>query len=117
METITLADYIQYGFMAFMSLLMIAMFVALLRQGRDIGELKGDIRGISKRLDDLTVRVERLEETVMALAGRIGEHTGEIGEMKGMLQDLHRKVDLLMRHRHEPDTGRVFLTPEEVAAD
>ena len=117
METITLADYIQYGFMAFMSLLMIAMFVALLRQGRDIGELKGEVRGINRRLDDLTVRVERLEQTVMALTGKIGEHTGEIGEVKGMLQDLNRKVDLLMRHRHEPDTGQVFLTPEEVAAD
>ena len=117
METITLADYIQYGFMAFMSLLLVAMFVALLRQGRDIGEIKGDIRGINRRLDDLTVRVERLEQAVMALAGKIGEHTGEIGEIKGLLLSLHQKVDMLMRHRHDRDTGQVILTPEEVAAD
>ena len=117
MDTITLADYIQYGFMAFMSLLLIAMFVALLRQGRDIGELKGEVGGINKRLDDLTVRVEKLEETVMALAGRLGENTGEIGEIKGLLLSLHQKVDMLMRHRHDTDTGQVILTPEEIAAD
>ncbi len=110
METITLADYIQYGFMAFMSLLMIAMFVALLRQGRDIGELKGDIRGINRRLDELTARVNRLEEALMTLVG-------EVGEVKGSVQALHQKVDMLMRHRHQPETGQVILTPEEVAAD
>ena len=110
METITLADYIQYGFMAFMSLLMIAMFVALLRQGRDIGELKGDIRGINRRLDELTARVNRLEEALMTLVG-------EVGEVKGSVQALHQKVDMLMRHRHQQDTGQVILTPEEVAAD
>ena len=110
METITLADYILYGFLAFIGMMLIAMFVALLRQGRDIGELKGDVRGINRRLDDLTVRVERLEEAVMTLAG-------EVGEIKGSVQALHQKVDMLMRHRHDRDTGQVILTPEEIAAD
>ena len=110
METITLADYIQYGFMAFMSLLMIAMFVALLRQDRDIGELKGDVRGINRRLDELTARVNRLEEALMTLVG-------EVGEVKGSVQALHEKVDMVMRHRHAPETGQVILTPNEVTAD
>ena len=48
METITLADYIQYGFLAFIGLLLVAMLVALLRQGRDIGELKGELRGTNR---------------------------------------------------------------------
>ena len=117
METITLADYIRYGFLAFIGLVQLAMLVALLRQSRDIGEIKGDIRGINRRLGDLTVRVERLEQTVMALAGKIGEHTGEIGEIKGLLLSLHQKVDTLMRHRHDENTGQVILTPNEVAAD
>ena len=30
---------------------------------------------------------------------------------------LHERVDLMMRHRHDPDDGQVLLTPEEVAAD
>ena len=110
MDTIALADYIQYGFMAFISLLLIAMFVALLRQGQDIGEIKGEIRGINKRLDELTARVTTLEQAVAAL-GR------ELAEVKGMIQALNQRVDLLMRHRHDQDNGQVILTPEEVAAD
>ena len=75
METITLADYILYGLMAFICLLLIAMFVALLHLARDNGEIKG------------------------------------------LVQALHQRVDLVMRHRHQPDTGQGILTPEEVAAD
>ena len=117
MDTITLADYVQYGFMAFMSLLMIAMFVALLRQGRDIGELKGEIRGINRRLDDLTERVARLEDRVARLEQSVTALAREVGEVSGLLQGLHQRVDLVMRHRHEPGSGQVILTPEEVAAD
>ncbi len=110
METITLADYIQYGFLAFIGLLLIALMVAMLRQVRDTGELKGEVRAINWRMDELTQRLERLETTVAA-QGR------EISEIKGLIIALHERVDLVMRHRHDPDSGQVVLTPEEVAAD
>ena len=190
METITLADYIQYGFLAFIGLLLIALMAAMLRQGRDTGELKGEVRATNSRIDDLnkslsdridatnqslsdridatniriddinrslsdridatnqslsdridatnqslsdridatniriddinrslsdridalTMRIERLETTVAA-QGR------EISEIKGLIISLHERVDLVMRHRHDPDNGQVVLTPEEVAAD
>ena len=110
METITLADYVQYGFLAFICLLLISMFVALIRLTKENGEIKGELRGINKRLDDLTARVATLEQTVAAL-GR------EVSETKGLIVALHQRVDLVMRHRHDPDNGQVVLTPEEVAAD
>ena len=176
METITLADYVQYGFLAFIALLLVAMVVALIRQSGAIGELKGEVRGINLRLDEmskshsermdalssthsertdalsksfsdrldemskshserademsrsfserlealgksqsermdaLTARVERLEDGLLALAR-------EVSEIKGLLLALHQRVDLVMRHRHEPETGQVILTPEEIAAD
>ncbi len=143
METITLADYIQYGFMAFIGLLLVALLVAVLRLARDVGELKGEVRAVniridnlntnlsariddvntnlsariddlnrnlSERIDGVAVRVDRLEATVAA-QGR------EISEVKGLLVALHERVDLVMRHRHDPDNGQVVLTPEEVAAD
>ena len=121
METITLADYIQYGFMVFMCLMLVTILVTLLRQARDLGELKGEVRGINRRIDEinnhlsgrmdsLTARMERLEETVAA-QGR------EISEIKGLTIALHQRVDLVMRHRHDQDDGQVLLTPEEVAAD
>ena len=121
METITLADYVQYGFLAFIALLLVAMVVALIRQSGAIGELKGEVRGInlrldemsrshSERMDGLTARVERLEDGLSALAR-------EVSEIKGLLLALHQRVDLVMRHRHEQETGQVILTPEEIAAD
>ena len=198
METITLADYVQYGFLAFIALLLVAVVVALIRQSGAIGELKGEVRGINLRLDEmskshsertdamsksfserldemskshsertdatsksfserldemtknhsertdamsksfserldemsrnfserldelrlshsermdaLTTRVERLEDGLSALAR-------EVSEIKGLLLALHQRVDLVMRHRHEPETGQVILTPEEIAAD
>lgn len=110
METITLADYVQYGFLAFICLLLVTLVVGMLRQFRDTGEIKGELKGINKRLDDLTARVATLEQTVVAL-GR------EVSETKGLVLALHQKVDMLMRHRHDQDNGQVILTPEEVAAD
>ena len=54
METITLADYVQYGFLAFIAILLVAMVVALIRQSGAIGELKGEVRGINLRLDEMS---------------------------------------------------------------
>ena len=102
METITTADYILYGFLSFIALLQVSIVVALLRQGGSLGELKGDVRGIHRRLDELTGRVANLEQTVMTLVG-------EVGEIKG-------RLNLMLRHRHDGDTGQVILTPEEVTA-
>lgn len=117
METITTADYVLYGFLAFISLLQVAIVVALWRQGRDIGELKGEIRGIHHRIDALSERVGRLEERVGRLETTVSSLSREVGELKGLLVALHQRVDLVMRHRHDPDNGQVILTPEEVAAD
>jgi len=130
-ETITLADYILYGFLAFIGLLQVAIVVALWRQGRDIGELKGEVRGIHHRIDAVGERVGRLEDRVGRLEDRVGrleDRVGrleetvaalgrEIGETKGLVLALHERVDLVLRHRHQPDTGQVILTPEEVSAD
>ena len=124
METITLADYVLYGFLAFIGLLQVAIVVALWRQGRDIGELKGEVRGIHHRIDAVGERVGRLEERVGRLEERVGrlEETvaalgREISETKGLVLALHERVNLVMRHRHDQDNGQVILTPEEVSAD
>ena len=103
METIALSDYILYGFLAFIGLLLIAMFVVLIRLTKENGEIKGELRGINKQLDDLATRVARLEQTVMTLVG-------EIGEIKG-------RLNLMLIHHHEPETGQVILTPEQTTAD
>ena len=96
---ITAELYILYGFLAFMSLLLIAILGALYRQSRDIGELKSIIP-----------RVGRLEE-------QMGTVREQLAEVRGLLMAMHERMDLLMRHHHD-DAGRVVIVPaEEVAAD
>ena len=117
METITLADYVLYGFLAFIGLLLTAMFVALMRLTKEYGEIKGELIGVNRRLDDLNARVVRLEDRVGRLETTVTAQGREISEVKGLLVALHQRVDLVMRHRHDADNGQVVLTPEEVAAD
>lgn len=95
---VTAELYILYGFLAFICLLLVTLIGILLRQSRDIGELKSMIP-----------RVERLEE-------QIGTVREQLAEVRGLMVALHERMDLLMRHRHD-DAGRVVITPEEVAAD
>ena len=96
---ITADLYILYGFLAFISLLLIAILGALYRQSRDIGELKSIIP-----------RVGRLEE-------QMGTVREQLAEVRGLLVAMHERMDLLMRHHHD-DAGRVIIVPaEEVAAD
>ena len=138
--------YILYGFWAFISLVLVAMLAMLFRNTRDIGELRGEFRGIHTRLDEtnqritetnqrieevntnltnrinsvesriesIERRIENLEQSVASLRENVARETGEI---RGMLQALHERVDLVMRHRHDDASGEVVLTPEQVAAD
>ena len=138
--------YIIYGFWAFISLVLVAMLAMLFRNTRDIGELRGEFRGIHTRLDEtnqritetnqrieevninltnrinsvesriesIERRIENLEQSVASLRENVARETGEI---RGMLQALHERVDLVMRHRHDDASGEVVLTPEQVAAD
>ena len=114
---ITAEDYILYGFLAFIALLLVSIVVGMYRQSHDIGQLRGQNEGIQRqltelsgRMDGLTGRMERLEQVVATQAA-------ELGEVKGILLALNRQMGLLMRHRHDGATGQVILIPEEVAAD
>ena len=62
--------YIMYGFWAFISLLLITILAVLFRNTKDIGELKGEVRGLHARLDDTN---RRIEEMHTSLSSRIGE--------------------------------------------
>ncbi len=97
--------YILYGFLAFISLLLVTLIGIPLRQSRDIGELKSMIPRIG-RLED---RIGRLEE-------QMGTVREQLAEVRGLVVAMHDRMDFLMRHHHD-DAGRVVITPEEVATN
>ena len=101
--------YILYGFLAFISLLLITILGVLYRQSRDIGELKGQFNGLTARMDRIESRMDSFEQQLAIMRE-------QVAEIRGMMLSLHERMDLLMRHRHDA-VGRVVITPEEVAAD
>ena len=127
-------DYMLYGFLAFISLLLVTIIAMLFRQSRDIGRLEGQISGmkdqisgiydqlsfLNQKIDavnsSLTARIERLEEQIVDLREQIASLREQVAEIRGMLTSLNERVDLLLRHRHN-NAGQVVITPEEVAAD
>ncbi len=95
--------YILYGFLAFISLLLVALVGFQIRQSFTMGRIVGE-------LSTLTARVERLEE-------QMGTVREQLAEVRGLVLAMHDRMDLLMRHHHD-DAGRVVIVPaEEVAAD
>ena len=94
--------YILYGFLAFISLLLVTLVGFQIRQSFTMGRIVGELR-------TLTARVERLEE-------QMGNVREQLAEVRGLVVSMHERMDLLARHRHD-DAGRVVITPEEVAAD
>ena len=121
---ITAEDYILYGFLAFIALLLVSIVVGMYRQSHDIGQLRGQNEGIQRQLTELSGRIGELSGRMDGLTGRmerleqvVAAQAAELGEVKGILLALNRQMGLLMRHRHDGATGQVILIPEEVGAD
>ena len=118
MSEVTANAYILYAFMAFQSLLLLALLGAVLRLMFLVGRIQGEITGLRGEINRLweaiaalTVRVERLEEQIIDLRTQIADLREQVGEVRGSLRALHERVDLVMRHRHDGQTGGVILTP------
>ena len=101
--------YILYGFLAFISLLLVTLVGFQIRQSFTMGRIVGELRTLS-------ARVERLEEQMVNFREQLADFREQLAEVRGMMRGLHDRMDLLTRHRHD-DAGRVVITPEEVAAD
>ena len=130
--------YILYGFLAFISLLLVTLVGTTLRTAQDIGTLKrgqtalgekidhveqslnAKIDGVEQRLnariDGVEGRLDRVESRLDLIDNRLFLLAQDVSEIKGSVQALHERVDLVMRHRHQ-STGEVVLTPEELPAD
>ena len=109
METITLADYILYAFLAFMCLLLVAIVVALWRQARDSGEIKGRLTALERQVGAYLSRLNTGAKYVDA--------NRRSWRSQGFVQALHQRVDLVMRHRHQPEKRAGDPHSEEVSAD
>lgn len=101
---------ILYAFLAFMSLMLVAMFGFMVRLSISVGRIEGQLNG-------LTARVERLEQEMVNFREQLTNFREQLAEVRGMVRGLHDQMNLLMRHHHD-DAGRVVIVPaEEVVAD
>ncbi len=117
MNDITVNAYILYAFMAFQSLLLLALLGAVLRMLLVMGRMPGEINGLREAIAALAARIDRVEEQIIDLRNQIAGLRKQVGEVRGSLRALHERVDLVMRHRHDDQSGAVILTPAEPVPD
>ena len=111
---ITAEDYILYGFLAFIALLLVSIVVAMYRQSHDIGELRGQNEGIQRQLAELSGRIGELSGRMEGLVGRMDEMSGRIGELSGRMDGLTGRMDGLSG-RMDGLTGRMERLEQIVA--
>ena len=119
---ITAEDYILYGFLAFIALLLVGIVVAMYRQSHDIGELRGQNEGIQRQLAELSGRIGDLSSRMEGLSGRMDELTGRVdglservGELSGRIGGLSGRMDGLTG-RMDGLTGRMERLEQVVAS-
>ena len=101
--------YILYGFLAFMSVILAALTVAVIRLSFVVGRQNGQLTGLNERVGRLEVKVD---ENTKA----IGDLNERVAEIRTLIFGINDRINLLMRHRHD-NLGRVYLVPEEAPAD
>ena len=94
--------YLMYGFWALISLLMIAVLAMLFRISRDVGELKGEVKGINARIDETNRRIDetnrRIEDVRSELIDRIDlVNTNLTGRIEDVNTNLTGRIDSLER--------------------
>ncbi len=108
---------ILYAFLAFMSLMLVAMFGFMVRLSISVGRIEGQLNGLTARVERLEQEMVRLREQLDNFREQIADLREQVAEVRGMLLAVNRNIDLLMRHHHN-DAGQVVIVPaEEVAAD
>ena len=125
---ITAEDYILYGFLAFIALLLVSIVVGMYRQSHDIGELRGQNEGIQRQLAELSGRIVELSGRMEGLSGRMDELTGRmdglserVGELSGRIGGLSGRMDGLtgrmdgLSGRMDGLTGRMERLEQIVA--
>lgn len=96
--------YILYAFMGVIVLLLVAVLGVMFRALFVLGGLKAEIEALWRVIGEIRQDISDLREQVVQLRERVAEN-------RGLLLELHRRIDQLTRHRHDPDTGSVVITP------
>ena len=123
----TLNPYILYSILGFIALMGTVMMGALLRLMFLVGRMDGRLTGLESAVADLRQDNANLRQEMTNLRqemtnlrqelDRVWEQLAhlreQVAENRGLLRSLHERIDLVMRHRHDADTGSVVLTPTE----
>ena len=115
---VTVNAYILYAFMGLIVLLLIAMLGAVFRMLYVVGGLKADNAALWRAIDDMKQEIASVRQEIASVRQEMADLREQVArlrelvaENRGLILELHRRIDLLMRHRHDEDTGNVVLTP------
>ena len=101
---------ILFAIMGFQGLLVVTMLVAVMRLSSTVGRVEGTVSGLREEM-------RNIRQEIADLRAQIADLREQVAENRGLLRALHERVDLVMRHRHDEQTGGVILTPAEPVPD
>ena len=105
-NVVSVHPYFIYAGVSFLFLVMLAMLAALFRLLLVVGRMEGRLIGLENAVADLREQIASLREQVAIL-------NEQVATLREQVAILNERVDLLLRHRHDRDTGSVVLTPGE----
>ena len=115
---VTVNAYILYAFMGVIVLLLIALLGAVFRILFVLGGLTADVAALWRAIGDIRQDIGSLRQDIASIRQEIAELREQVAQLRervaenrGLLLNLHQRIDLLMRHRHDEATGDVVLTP------
>ena len=131
----TLNPYVVYSILGFIALVGTVMMGAVLRLMFLVGRMDGRLTGLESsvadlrqdnanlRQDNVNLRQEMTNLRQEMTNLRQGTHQEfsniwqqlsdlreQVAENRGLLLGIHQRIDLLMGHRHDADTGNVVIT-------
>ena len=119
-NAVSVHPYFIYAGVSFLFLVMLAMLAALFRLLMVVGRMEGRLMGLENAVADLREQMAALREQVVivreqmaALREQVATLRDQVASLRQQVATLNERVDLLLRHRHDRNTGTVTLPPGE----
>ena len=82
---------------------------------QDNASIRQEMNGIRQEMNGLRQDNASIRQEMNVIHREMGNLREQVAENRGLILAIHERIDLVMRHRHDADTGAIVLTPTEPA--
>lgn len=91
--------YILHAFMGVIVLLLIALLGAVFRMLFIMGGLQSEISALWRAIGEVRQEIAGVRQEITELREQMSQLRERVAENRGLLLNVHQRIDLLMRHR------------------